>query len=284
MRLTIREALLSFRRAPLLSALSIMMVAFSLFSFGLFALVAINFEEEFSRVEERVEIQAFVDDTTSVTTLTDGVALVARYAEVQRAAPITREEALSRARESMGEFRDVFDAEFLPASIEVQLKEGFRDAVSVRRVADSLEAIPYVNDVRYGEDFVQQLDAIRTVAIGTGVALGTAFALVAIIIIAATIRIAVLARAREISIMRLVGATNGFIRRPFLLEGLLTGVAGGLLALLLLRGAYALVTRFDFFLGALFLDSSMATTGIAAGGLLGFMGSAFAVRRHLKHV
>jgi cell division transport system permease protein len=283
MRLTIREALLSFRRAPLLSALSIMMVAFSLFSFGLFALVAINFEEEFSRVEERVEIQAFVDDTTSVTTLTDGVALVARYAEVQRAAPITREEALSRARESMGEFRDVFDAEFLPASIEVQLREGFRDAVSVRRVADSLEAIPYVNDVRYGEEFVQQLDAIRTVATGTGIALGTAFALVAIIIIAATIRIAVLARAREISIMRLVGATNGFIRRPFLLEGLLTGVAGGLLALLLLRGAFALVTRFDF-VNALFLDRSMAMTGIAAGGLLGFMGSAFAVRRHLKHV
>lgn len=283
MRLTIREALLSFRRAPLLSALSIMMVAFSLFSFGLFALVAINFEEEFSRVEERVEIQAFVDDTTSVTTLTDGVALVARYAEVQRAAPITREEALSRARESMGEFRDVFDAEFLPASIEVQLKEGFRDAVSVRRVADSLEAIPYVNDVRYGEEFVQQLDAIRTVATGTGVALGTAFGLVAIIIIAATIRIAVLARAREISIMRLVGATNGFIRRPFLLEGLITGVAGGLLALLLLRGAFALVTRFDF-VNALFLDRSMAMTGIAAGGLLGFMGSAFAVRRHLKHV
>lgn len=283
MRLTIREALLSFRRAPLLSALSIMMVAFSLFSFGLFALVAINFEEEFSRVEERVEIQAFVDDTTSVTTLTDGVALVARYAEVQRAAPITREEALSRARESMGEFRDVFDAEFLPASIEVQLKEGFRDAVSVRRVADSLEAIPYVNDVRYGEEFVQQLDAIRTVATGTGIALGTAFALVAIIIIAATIRIAVLARAREISIMRLVGATNGFIRRPFLLEGLLTGVAGGLLALLLLRAAFALVTRFDF-VNALFLDRSMAMTGIAAGGLLGFMGSAFAVRRHLKHV
>ena len=283
MRLTIREALLSFRRAPLLSALSIMMVAFSLFSFGLFALVAINFEEEFSRVEERVEIQAFVDDTTSVTTLTDGVGLVARYAEVQRAAPITREEALSRARESMGEFRDVFDAEFLPASIEVQLKEGFRDAVSVRRVADSLEAIPYVNDVRYGEEFVQQLDAIRTVATGTGVALGTAFALVAIIINAATIRIAVLARAREISIMRLVGATNGFIRRPFLLEGLLTGVAGGLLALLLLRGAFALVTRFDF-VNVLFLDSSMAMTGIAAGGLLGFLGSAFAVRRHLKHV
>jgi cell division transport system permease protein len=283
MRLTIREALMSFKRAPLLSALSIMMIAFSLFSFGLFALVALNFQQEFGQVEQRVEIQAFVDDTTSVTTLTDGVGLAARFPEVQRAAPITREEALARARATMGEFRDVFDAELQPASIEVQRREGFRDPASVRRVADQLEALPYVNDVRYGEEFVEQLDAIRTVATGTGIALGTAFALVAIIIIAATIRITVLARAREISIMRLVGATDGFVRRPFLLEGLLTGIAGGVLALLLLRGAYVLVTRLEF-VNALFLDSQMALAGIAAGGFLGFCGSAFAVRRHLKRI
>ncbi|HSJ63981.1 MAG TPA: permease-like cell division protein FtsX [Gemmatimonadaceae bacterium] len=283
MLLTVREALMSFKRAPLLSALSIMMIAFSLFSFGLFALVAINFRQELGRVEERVQLQAFVDDSTSVTTLTDAVGLAARYPEVQRAAPITREEALARAREVMPEFQDVFDAEFLPASIEVQMKEGFRDAASVKRVADRLSEMPYVNDVRYGEEFVQQLDAIRTVATGTGIALGTAFALVAIIIIAATIRITVLARAREISIMRLVGATDGFVRRPFLLEGLLTGVAGGLFALLLLRGAHALVTRLEF-VNALFLDMNMALAGIAAGGLLGFLGSAFAVRRHLRQV
>ena len=97
---------------------------------------------------------------------------------MERAAPVTREEALVRARESMGEFRDVFDAEFLPASIEIQFKEGFRDAEAVKRVADRLEALPYVNDVRYGEEFVEQLDAIRTVTTGTGIALGTAFALV----------------------------------------------------------------------------------------------------------
>jgi cell division transport system permease protein len=93
----------------------------------------------------------------------------------------------------------------------------------------------------------------------------------------------VLARAREISIMRLVGATDGFVRRPFLLEGLLTGIAGGVLALLLLRGAYVLVTRLEF-VNALFLDSQMALAGIAAGGFLGFCGSAFAVRRHLKRI
>jgi cell division transport system permease protein len=283
MRLTIREALLSFKRAPLLSALAIMMIAFSLFSFGLFALVAINFREEFGQVEERVGIQAYVDDTTSVVTLTDGVAIAAKWPEVQMARPVTREEALTRARESMGEFRDVFDSEFLPASIEIEFKEGFRDAASVEKVAQRLQTLPYVNDVRYGEEFVKQLDAIRTVTTGTGIALGTAFALVAIIIITATIRITVLARAREISIMRLVGATDGFVRRPFLLEGLLTGLAGGTLAFLLLRGAYAIVTNFEF-VNALFLSTGMSVAGILGGGLLGLFGSAYAVRRHLRQV
>lgn len=278
---SLREALLAFRRAPLLSALSIMMIAFSLFSFGLFGLVAINFQRQFGIVEERVEIQAFVVDTTSVVTLTDGVAAVAAYPEVQRARPVTREEALQRAREQMGEFRDVFDAEFLPASIEVQLKPGFRDPANVKAVAERLAALGYVDDVRYGEEFVTQLASIRTVATAVGIALGLAFAAVAIIIIAATIRITVLARAREISIMRLVGATDGFVRRPFLLEGTLTGIAGGVMAYLLLRGAHAVVSRF---FATAFLEPNMTMTGIAIGGLLGLLGSAFAVRRHLRRI
>jgi cell division transport system permease protein len=281
MRLTIREALLSFKRAPLLSFLSVMMIAFSLFSFGLFGLVAINFQKQFGQVEQRVEIQAFVDDSTHVETLAEAVGDVVRYPEVLRAAPVTKEEALARARRDMGEFRDVFDAEFLPASIEVRLKPGFRDPTHVSAVAARLDSIPFVNDVRYGEEFVAQLFSIRNVATATGIALGIAFAAVAVIIIAATIRITVLARAREISIMRLVGATDGFVRRPFLLEGLLAGLFGGLLALLMLRLSYAIVERF---VSVVFLSTAMATIGVLVGGLLGFFGSAFAVRKHLKRV
>ena len=93
--------------------------------------------------------------------------------------------------------------------------------------------LQFVDDVRYGEDWVEKLYRIRNVATATGVDLGLAFAAVAMIIIGATIRMAVLARAREISIMRLVGATDGFIRRPFLIEGFAKGVLGGLLALAL---------------------------------------------------
>ncbi|MDQ3697910.1 MAG: permease-like cell division protein FtsX [Gemmatimonadota bacterium] len=281
MRLTIREALMAFRRAPLLSALSIMMIAFSLFSFGLFGLLALNFRERFGQVEERVEIEAFVDDTTSVETLAAAVGDIARYPEVVRATPVTREEALERARRDMGEFQDVYDATFLPASIEVRVREGFRDPASVRMVAERIAALGFVDDVRYGEEFVQQLFSIRNVATATGVVLGVAFAAVAIIIIAATIRIAVMARAREIGIMRLVGATDGFVRGPFLLEGLATGLAGGLFALLLLWFAYLVIGKF---IDVIFLERPHALAGIAFGGLIGLLGSGFAVRRYLRRV
>lgn len=281
MRLTIREALMAFRRSPLMSALAVMMVAFSLFSFGLFGIVALNFRERFGEVEQRVEIEAFVDDSTSVETLAAAVGDIAKYPEVQRAVPITKEEALERARRDMGEFKDVYDATFLPASIEVRLRDGFRDPATVKKVSQRIATLGFVNDVRYGEEFVEQLFGIRNVATATGLALGIAFAAVAVIIIAATIRITVMSRAREISIMRLVGATDGFVRGPFLLEGLLTGALGGLFALLLLWIAHAVVSRF---ITVVFLDRAFAGAGVAFGALIGLLGSAFAVRRYLRRV
>ncbi|MDQ3517423.1 MAG: permease-like cell division protein FtsX [Gemmatimonadota bacterium] len=281
MRLTLREAVMSFARAPLLGALSVMMIAFSLFSFGLFGLVALNFKQQFGAVEERIEIEAFVDDSTNVETLADAVSEIARFPEVARALPVTKDEALERARRDMGEFKDVFDASFLPASIKVQVREGFRDPATVQRVADRIATYAFVDDVRYGAEFVEQLYDIRNVATGTGIVLGIAFAAVAIIIIAATIRITVLARAREISIMRLVGATNGFVRRPFLLEGVATGILGGLLALVLLWLSFAVIGRY---IPLVFLERPMAIGGIAFGGLIGFLGSALSVGRHLKRV
>ncbi len=136
----------------------------------------------------------------------------------------------------MGEFKDVFEAGFLPASIDIRLREELRDPQTVRDVADRVRDMGLVEDVRYGEDWITKLYRIRNIAAAAGMILGIAFAAVAIIIIGATIRMTVLARSREISIMRLVGATDGFVRRPFLLEGFAKGVLGGALALLLTWG------------------------------------------------
>jgi cell division transport system permease protein len=282
MRLTLRETLLAFRRAPLLSALSVMTIAFSLFSLGLFVLVAVNIREALQQVEERVEIRAFVADGTPVEAIAAALGDIGAFPEVARAEGISQDQALERARTELGEFRDVFDATFLPASIEVRLKPGFRDPETVSAVAARIRTYPFVDDVRFGEEWVRKLYNIRNIATAAGVILGVAFAAVAVIIIGATIRMAVLARGREISIMRLVGATDGFIRRPFLLEGLAKGILGGLLALGLTFLAHSLISR--TLVATQFFDERIILAGIAFGALIGLMGSAVSVGRHLRRV
>ena len=282
MRLAWREALLAFRRAPVLSFLSITTIAFSLFAFGLFGLVALNIRNALAQVEERVEIRAFVIDGTAAEAVSAALGDIGAFPEVASAQLVTPEAALARARRELGEFSDVFEAGILPASIDVRLKQGYRDPTTVAAVAARMRTYDFIDDVRFGEEWVQKLYRIRNIATLAGTALGLTFAAVAVIIIGSTIRMAVLARAREISVMRLVGATDGFIRSPFLIEGALKGTLGGLLALLLTWLANSVVGRFVF--SAEFFDAKLAVTGIAAGALIGLLGSAFSVGRHLKDV
>jgi cell division transport system permease protein len=274
-------ALMAFRRAPLLSILSVTTIAFSLFAFGLFALVALNISDALDKVEERVEIRAFVSKDTPMGRLAVVASEVSSYPEVLKVDLVTRDQALERARRELGEFRDVFESDFLPASLDVKLRPGSRTPAIVRNVADRLRQYDFVDDVRFGEEWIAQLYRLRNIAGIVGLGLGIAFATVAIIIIGATIRMAMLSRAKEISIMQLVGATDGFIRRPFLIEGAMKGLLGGTLALAMSWSAMQLVERYLHF-ETVFFDPKAAAAGVGIGLLIGLVGSALSVGRHLR--
>lgn len=280
-----REAVLAFRRAPLLSALSVTTIAFSLFIITLFGLVAVNLQNGLRAVAERVEVVAYLLPGTPIETITLGLKDIEAFPEVQSATYVSEDEALARARAELVEFRDVLEElerNPLPASIEVKLKPHFRDAANVQAVADRLKGFGFVDDVRFGQDWVAKLDRLRQLAGAVGLGVGAAFAVVAIIIIGTTIRMAVLHRSREIAIMRLVGATDGFIRRPFLLQGMLKGLAGGLVAMGLCYGAYYVVNR--WLLQVEFLSRVQGLAVVGFGALIGLVGSAASVGRHLRRV
>jgi cell division transport system permease protein len=282
MRLTFREVILGIRRSPLLSTLSVITIAFSLFAFGLFGLLVLNVDRALKGVEEHVEIVAFLADGTLPESISAAMGDSSACPEVARVEPVSPEQALARARAELPEFQDVFDASFLPPSIEVRLKEGHRDPATVKDVTQRIQTYPFVDDVRYGEDWVKKLYDIRNIAGAAGIALGLLFAAVAVIIIGTTIRMTVLARTREISIMRLVGATDGFVRFPFLIDGFLKGLVGGLLALLLTWGANWLIDH--NLIQTIFFDPGIATLGVLGGGVIGLLGSALSVGRHLRRV
>ena len=258
------------------------MIAFSLFTFGLFALVAVNIRHALRNVEQRVEVRAFVSDGTAADAIATAMADIEAFPEVANVDYVSQEGALARARKDMGEFSDVFEEAMLPASLDIHLRAGLRDPSKVKAVAERVKSYPFVDDVRYGEEWVDKLYQLRTIAAGTGVGLGIAFAAGSIIIIGATIRVSVLARSREISIMRLVGATDGFVRAPFLIDGFVKGILGGLLALLLTWIAYRTID--DRFIKLVFFDSRLVALGILCGALIGVLGSATSVWSHLRRI
>lgn len=290
MRLVSREALLSFRRAPLLSALSVTTIAFSLFVVGLFGLVALNLQQALRGVQERVEVVAFLLRGTPPETIATASEDISGFPEVQRVDYVSSEQALARARTDLpSEFRDLYrdlQVNPLPASLEISLKEPFRDAEHAGVVAERLQAFEFVEDVRYGEDWIQKLDRIRNIAGLVVVTIGLAFAVVAVVIIGTTIRMTVLQRAREIAIMRLVGASDWFVRGPFLLEGALKGFLGGALAVLLSYLGYLLFqgNQIGSTTGLVFFQPVHIVLIMVFGTLLGLSASLVSVGRHLRNV
>ncbi len=285
MSLMLREVRLAFQRAPLLSILSIVTIAFSLFVVGLFGLAAINLQRALGNLAERVEIVAYVQAGTPAAAVPLALEDIVSFPEVDSARYITEAEALERAQRELPEFRQVFrdsDVNPLPASIEVWLVPGSRDTESLEATAERLRAFSFIDDVRFGRDWVEKLDSLRGIAAVVGLVIGTAFAAVAIIIIGTTIRMAVLQRGREIAIMRLVGATDGFIRRPFLVEGLIKGALGGGSAVLLCLSAYLVIDR--MLLETSFFTAWQAAALVAFGMLIGFFGSLTSLRRHLRQL
>jgi cell division transport system permease protein len=280
-RLTIREALLSFRRAPVLSLLAITTIGFALFVVGLFGLVVINLRAALGQIEERVEIVMYLTRGTPVEAATLAIGDIEAFPEVASVRYVSEDEALERARSELVEFQGAYEdleTNPLPASLEISLRPGFRDTRSAQAVATRLEGFRFAEDIQYGHDWVERLDQLRNIAGIVLLVIGAGFVAAAVIIIATTIRMTVMARGREIQIMRLVGATDGFIRRPFLLDGAFKGALGGLFAVGLNYGAYAALTQL---LSAQFFTTSQATLIVGVGIVLGFTASALSVARHL---
>ncbi|KPK81890.1 MAG: hypothetical protein AMS25_04480 [Gemmatimonas sp. SM23_52] len=279
---SVREAIAALRRAPGLAILSATSIGLSLFVLGIFGVAAYNLDVTLQAVERRVEVVAYLRDDISAAQLEVLQNDVSSFPEVENLTHVSKFEAMRNAIQQLEEFRDVFtDLEMnpLPASVEVQLRPEHRDPTSVARVAELIALYPFVEDVRYGREWVDKIYQLRRLGGAVAAILGVAFAVVAILIIGTTVRMAVLARREEIAVMRLVGATDGFIRRPFLLEGFITGLGGGLLALLLTYAAFLVVD--GSLINLEWVPASWVSGGTLAGGLLGLAASGAALRRHL---
>lgn len=281
----LREAAAAFRRAPVLTGLSAAMIGLSLFVIGLFGLAAHNVRQAIENVESRVEIVAYLRDDAAAASIQAAQEDIGRFREVSGVRFISREEALAVARRELDELSTIFgslDTNPLPASLEISLHAGQADAAVIRSVASRITDMPVVEEVQFGEDWVDKVFMLRRIAGIAMLTLGIGFAAVAALIIGAAIRMAVFARRDEIVIMRLVGATDAFIRRPFVIEGMITGLIGAVLALLGTWGVYRLLS--NSVVQLTWMPGLWLVAGITAGTIVGLLASMVAVRRHLGEI
>ena len=225
----------------------------------------------------------------------DTDALAARLTalpEVAHADRITPQVALERLEDGLGGQGGVLegiDAEALPDSIEVHLRDGV-PAAFASRLADRVETFEHVDEVallgRWVERAERLLTTLRNMAVGLGLLVGLA----CMAIVWSTIRLGVFARRSEIAILRLVGGTDAFVRGPFVVEGVVQGVLGTGLALAGLYLAFDLLQPFleeglsmVFAAGALhFFTPTQIAVGVAFGALVGFAGARAAVARYVE--
>ncbi|MBQ8699781.1 MAG: permease-like cell division protein FtsX [Schwartzia sp.] len=237
----VRETVLSLKRNSWMAFASIGTVAVSLLVLGMFLILVLNMNRMVASLESQVEISVYVLDEVSETELRTLEERIASMQGIQSVKLIDKEKAMELFRERLGDQQFLLDAlgdnNPLPNSFEVRVIQ----PDMVRTAAEAIRELPGVETAKYGQDVVEHLFDITRLVRLFGLALMFVLALATLFIISNTIRLTVFARRKEVAIMKYVGATDWFIRWPFLLEGIVLGCFGGVVAALALRGVYRVI-------------------------------------------
>ena len=230
MRYYMAEAIQSFWRNRFMSIASIATVALSLFILGIFLTLVANLDYFAENLESQVEITVYLKDDVTQKDIDSVGRRLSALPDVKSVSFTDKDQAMDILKERMKDQPGILDAldgkNPLPSSYEVT----FTEPEAVRRTADIVADYPEVEGTHYGQEIIEQLFQITRIIRWGGIALIIFLTLAMLFIISNTIRLTVFARRKEIAIMKYVGATNWFIRWPFLLEGLLLGFIGGVLA------------------------------------------------------
>lgn len=289
-KMFVMDALKSLARNRTITMASILTVTATLFIFGVFILLAQNINLGVESVESQVEIKVYLEDTI---TTTQQETILNRIHGVEGVKEVTyesKEEAFEKFRERLGENNAILtgfseERNPLPNSFVISLEE----PEATMRVEDAIRNLRGVEDVGSERETVEKIIGlarmIRTVGIGIFVLL----VIVSLFLISNTIKLTVYSRRREIGIMKFVGATDWFIRWPFIIEGMVMGLIGGILAVLVVffayRALYVDVTQSLLYAELItpdYIKNSLSWQFAVTGVGIGAMGSYIALKRFLQ--
>lgn len=285
LRYTLRESVSGFTRTKLATAVSIITIAISLLLLGVFAILTIHTSRFIEALRSKVELEAFLQEPLSRQEIADLQARVRAVEGVDSIVYISKEEAARIFKEEFGEdIHRVLEFNPLPPSFKIGLRDGYKTAVRTQQVRNRLIALKGIDNVIYRKELLELIDRQTASANNLALGLGLLVSLSAVFLVSNTIRLAIYAKRKLIRTMELVGATSTFIRLPFLVEGILQGIAGGLVAAGVL---YVLLEYASRFVAAEFpatirMDPFFYLFVVAAGAALGLLGSVISIVRFMR--
>jgi cell division transport system permease protein len=290
---TILRGVDGIRRNPLIQMVAVGTIALSLVVAGAFALVAHNVARLGESWGRGTQMTVYLADGVPAARARQIAAALGKLPGVERVRAVDAREAYTRLKQSLGERADLLDGVeegFLPASVEATLQPGVAEVIRAHPAFDKLRHSAGVEDVELTGDWSARLHALQSLLRTAGLSVGLLVLCAFLYIVGSTIRLGVHSRRDEIEIQKLVGATDGFVRGPFLVEGALQGALGTAMAAGLLYGLYRLAEpRVSSVLAGLlasaplgFFSVGMVALAVGGGALVGLCGSALALGRYVK--
>ena len=277
-----RESFAGFRRRKLTTGVTILIMSSSLLVLAVLTLATLNLGYLLERARSSIDIRVFLRDGLPRDQVAELQPRLVVIPGVDQVTFITPEAALDQFRSSLGNEADILDlmeTNPLPASFHLTLSPGSRNLEAVRSISGEINAWPEVSEIIFNQAWVDALEswAFRFQIASLVVGLIVFFA--AVFVISNTVKLTMAASARVIFIQKLVGATNGFIRTPYVMEGVIQGFLAGALAM----GSLALVGYFlqDRMGDVVFFTPQQIGGFIVFCVLLGLIGSWSAMRKYL---
>ena len=289
------RALTNIRQNVFVNVVTVGTITLALLIVSLFLLLFVNLETAADNWSEKVQVTIYFDKELTSQEQSDLKSRIQALPATSKVTWVSRDEALKRFKGRLKGQETLLDGirpEVLPTSFEISLKKTSRSSEAVDAYVAKLKTIVGAGEIQYGEEWVRRFNTFLTFMRIVGGLVGGFLILAVIFIVSNTIQLTIYARRDELEVMSLVGATRLFIKMPYLLEGLLQGLAGGVISLLLLLAVHLLFLHN----AGNFLSFNPATAGLAflppeyiagllgAGAVLGFLGSLAALRRFINEI
>ncbi|MGM7721393.1 permease-like cell division protein FtsX [Metabacillus sp. Hm71] len=286
-----RESLKSLARNTWMTFASISAVTVTLILVGTFLVIMMNLNNVADNLENDVEIRVLIDVTANEDAQAKLKSEIQKIEEVDSITYSSKEQELDNLIESLGEEGESFELFEQNNPLNDVFIVKAADPQDTKVVADKIAKLENASKVKYGQEEVEKLFDVISISRNIGIALIIGLLFTAMFLISNTIKITIFARRREIEIMKLVGATNGFIRWPFFLEGLFLGVLGAVIPITLIISVYQSLYKwalpklqgsFVEFLPFNPFVFQVSAILLLIGALIGVWGSLMSVRKFLK--